>query len=131
MLLIYPQCVLHHACKPAGSLPALFMGFNAPSCLQCLQIHKFPLVSPCRWTMEKHGSQAGTQFHASSAIPLACFPPISLSSMKEKGTSKESPPFSKHQIFYEYVDQQGTRRGITLLAHVGGLSIKAGIQQPC
>lgn len=51
---------------------------------------------------------------------LACFP--LLTSMKEKGVSKESPPFSEQQVACS---------SITLLVHMEGLSIKAGIQWSC
>lgn len=35
----YPWCLLHQTCMLAGSLAVLLTGFNAPSCLQCLNLH--------------------------------------------------------------------------------------------
>lgn len=39
MLFPYPWCLLHQSCMLAGSLAALLMGFNAPACLHCLNLH--------------------------------------------------------------------------------------------
>lgn len=63
-----------------GSMPHL--AFNA-------WIYTFLLLCPCRLTVEQHGTQCGTQFHTSSAIILACFTPISLSSIKGNTMSKQ------------------------------------------
>lgn len=56
MLLPYlPMCVAW--CLYASRLFICHAyGVQCPSCLQCLWIHKFPLIPPCRLAVEKHWS---------------------------------------------------------------------------
>lgn len=63
----------------AGSLAALLMGFNAPSCLQCLNLH---ISATLPLQIDSEAAQDPIWDTVSySAIALAC---ISLSSIKGK-----------------------------------------------
>lgn len=120
MFFPYPWCLL-----PQTSLAALFMGFNAPSCLQSLNLH----TSAALPLQIDNGTAWDPTWDTISPKQCHCFGLLYSHILElHKGESCVKRTTSLFQTINILWVCWATWSCIILAAHTGGLSVKAGIQ---